>query len=90
MTDGTSEDTKRKPGRPKGAELTKKVHIPMSYALFEELQQLRMETGAASVAALIRSALKQYELLFDAQKAGADIIIRHKNGGYEEILKFAS
>jgi len=88
MTDGTSGDTKRKPGRPKGAELTKKVHIPMSCALFEELQQLRTETGAASVAALIRSALKQYELLFDAQKAGADIIIRHKNGGYEENLKF--
>lgn len=88
MTDGTSEDTKRKPGRPKGAELTKKVHIPMSYALFEELQQLRTETGAPSVAALIRSALKQYEFLFDAQKAGAEIIIRRQNGEYEEKVKF--
>jgi hypothetical protein len=54
--------------------------------VYEALEKLRVQTGKASLAETIRSALKVYELLQESGASGKDIILRDRKTQEHERL----
>jgi len=62
-----------------------RVQLDFSETGFKELTTIKDESGSASNAGTIRNALALYKWYLETVKAGADVLVRDKNGELERV-----
>jgi hypothetical protein len=72
-------------GRLKRTEATRRLSLDMPESVRDRLERLREQTGADSLAEVIRRSLAVYELLWEQKAANAEIIVE-KDGKKKTIV----
>lgn len=76
-------------GGPKHGKATlNRAHISYTNSVRDQLEEIKMETGASSVSEVIRQAINFYTLAFAENKRGSDLLIRLANGEVERLRMF--
>ena len=73
----------------KGAcRMAHRVQLDFSEAGFKELNAIKDASNSATNAATIRNALALYKWYLETVKSGDDVLVRAKDGGELERVKF--
>lgn len=72
--------------RPKSTTRRVRLNLDMAECVRDQLEKLRLQTRAESMAEVIRRALAVYDLVIDERAKGGAIILRHADGKEETLV----